>query len=91
MIDLSFLVPGVSYFLQALRWLIIIRILLSFFAQGSHHPIVLFINQTTEQILAPIRNRLPRGQGMMAMMDWSPLVALILIDVLRYVLIRMFG
>jgi YggT family protein len=91
MIDLSFLVLGLYYFLRALSWLIVIRILLSWFAPGSHHPIVLFIHQTTEQILAPIRNRLPRGQGMMAMMDWSPLVALILIDVLRYVLIRVFG
>lgn len=89
--DLSFLVLGVYYFLRFLSWLIVIRILLSWFVPGSHHPIVIFIIQTTEQILAPIRRMLPRGEGMMAMIDWSPLVALILIDVLRYVLIRMFS
>jgi len=91
MIDLSFLVIGIYYFLRALSWLIVIRILLSWFAPRSHHPIVVFIIQTTDQILVPIRNRLPRGQGMMGMIDWSPLVALILIDVLRYVLVRAFG
>ncbi|MGE3279185.1 MAG: YggT family protein [Candidatus Altimarinota bacterium] len=91
MIDLSFLILGIYYFLRALSWLIVVRIIIFWVAPGSSHPIALFIFQTTEHILGPIRQRLPRGEGAMAMFDWSPLVALILIDVLRYMLVRVFS
>lgn len=57
----------------------------------SHHPFVVFVVQTTEPIMSLIRNMMPRGRGAMGMIDWSPLIALILIDVLRYVVIRVFS
>lgn len=90
-IDLSFLVLGVYYFLRILSWLIIVRIILSWVAPTSHHPLALFVVQTSEQVIGPIRRMLPRGSGAMAMIDWSPLVALIAIDVLRYFLVRFFA
>ena len=90
-IDLSFLIIGVFYFLRILSWLIIIRVVISWVAPGSHNGFVVFVVQTTDTIIAPIRKMLPRGQGAMAMVDWSPLVALVLIDVVRYVIIRVFS
>lgn len=90
MVDLSFVILGVYYFLRILSWLIIVRIILSWVAPMSHHPLALFIVQTSEQVIAPIRSILPRGSGAMAMIDWAPLVALIAIDVLRYLLISYF-
>jgi YggT family protein len=90
MIDLTFLVLGIYYFLRVLTWLIIARIILSWVAPGSHHPIVQFIHQTTEQILGPIRRMIPRGSGVLGMIDFSPLIAILLIDVLRSILIYYF-
>jgi len=85
------LVLGIYYFLRILTWFIVIRIILSWVAPHSHNPIARFIVDTTEQILGPIRGLLPRGSGAMAMIDWSPLLALILIDLLSYWLISSFG
>lgn len=90
-IDLSFLIIGLYYFLRVLSFLIIARIILSWIAPMSRHPVAVFVVQTSEQIISPIRKRLPKGSGTMAMIDWSPLVALILVDLLRYGLIRMFA
>jgi len=89
-IDLSFLIIGVFYFLRVLSFLIIARIILSWVAPRSHNPIAILIVQTSEQVIAPIRRILPRGKGTMAMIDWSPLVALILIDIFRYWFISLF-
>ena len=91
MIDLSFLILGIYYFLRFLTWIIVIRIILSWVAPGSSNPIARFVIETSEQVLAPIRRVLPRGEGMMAMMDFSPLLALILIDLLSYWLISSFS
>ena len=82
---------GIVYFLKIVSWLIIIRVIISWVAPMSHHPFVIFVVQTTEVVIDPIRKMLPRGSGTMSMVDWSPLIALIVIDVLRYVIIRVFG
>ena len=57
----------------------------------SNHPLVIFIINTTEPIIAPIRKVLPGGNGAMAMIDWSPLVALILVDLARWGLVSFFS
>lgn len=90
MVDLSFVILGFYYFLRILSWLIIVRIILSWVAPMSHHPVAVFIVQTSEQVISPVRRILPRGSGAMAMIDWAPLVALIGIDVLRYILVSTF-
>ena len=87
MIDWSFLILGLVAFLRVLSFLIIVRVIISWIAPGSRHPLLNFVVQTTEAVIAPIRRSLPRPSGGMGMIDWSPLVALIAIDLLRYVLI----
>jgi YggT family protein len=66
------------------------RIILSFvipLMQGRVHPIVMNIydvlTQMTEPILAPIRRVLPT----FGMLDFSPLVAIILLQIIQVVLI----
>ncbi len=88
--SVSFYYVALIYFFRILSWLIVARVLVSWFAPGSRHPVVLFIKQTSEAVIAPVRNVLPKGSGSMAMVDWSPLVTLILLDILRYGLIKFF-
>lgn len=77
--DLSFLILGLMFFLDALSWVIIISILASWIAPMSHNPILIFLNETTNSVLAPIRKMVPPTGGF----DWSPLIAIILLDILR--------
>lgn len=91
MIDWSFLLLGLISFLRILSFLIIVRVIISWIAPRSHHPVVVFVIQTTEVVVSPIRNLLPRGSGAMAMIDWSPLVALIALDLLRYFMIGLLN
>ncbi|MCC7447403.1 MAG: YggT family protein [Anaerolineae bacterium] len=53
--------------------LILARILISWFPIDPYNPIVQFLHQATEPILAPVRRRLPQ----MGMFDFSPMVVLI--------------
>ena len=90
MIDLSFLVYGINLFFRVLVWLIFARILISWILPTANGPIVMFIFDTTEQILRPIRNLLPKGTGALAMIDWSPLIAIVAIDLLRGLVLSIF-
>ena len=90
MLDFSFFFIGVDLFLRLLVWLIIGRIILSWVAPGAQGPVARFLTDVTEPVLGFIRNRLPRGNGAMAMMDFSPLIAVIAIDILRGFLMQMF-
>jgi YggT family protein len=47
--------------------------------------IVAFIYQATEPILAPIRRVLPPTSGV----DWSPLIAMLLLGVILRVVVRL--
>jgi YggT family protein len=73
---------------------ILARIILSMIIPamgGQVHPIVLniadLLNQITEPILGPIRRVLPT----VGMLDFSPLVAIILLQVIQWVVIRSLG
>jgi len=61
---------------------ILIRVILSWVRFDPYHPVSVFIYQVTEPVLAPIRRFLPS----MGMIDFSPLVALVLIQVVQAVL-----
>jgi len=59
-------------------WLLLIaRVVLSWTSPGGGGGLVAFVYQATEPILAPIRRLLPPAGGM----DWSPLVAMLLLGV----------
>jgi YggT family protein len=84
----------VFFFTQVLRqtvdtffWvyniLIFARVILSWIRPGGYNPwvaqITELIYQLTEPVLAPIRERLPGGM----MLDFSPFIAMILLDFIR--------
>ncbi|RUO55241.1 YggT family protein [Pseudidiomarina homiensis] len=68
----------ITQFLQLLFWIVIIRALLSWFAQG-YNPMMAILVQLTEPFLAPIRRIIPPIGGL----DLSVLVLVIAIQALR--------
>lgn len=57
-------------------------IITSFVAQSSHHPAILLINQLAEPVMAPFRRLLPPMGGL----DFSPMIALAALYVIRILL-----
>lgn len=67
------------WLLATVIWLLlIVRVVLSFTNPMGGGGIVAFVYQATEPILAPIRRVLPPTGGI----DWSPLVAMLLLGVI---------
>jgi len=64
---------------------ILIRVILSWVRFDPYHPVSVLIHQVTEPVLAPIRRFLPST----GMIDFSPLIALVLIQVVQVVLSRL--
>jgi YggT family protein len=54
---------------------IFIRVIISWIGMDPRNPLVVFLNDITEPILAPIRQFMPR----MGMLDLSPMVAIFLL------------
>ena len=61
---------------------ILARVLLSWFRVDPYHPAVAFLYQITEPILRPLRNVIPP----LGMMDISPIVAMLLIGIIRRII-----
>ena len=68
---------------QLLVLLVIVSVILSFF-MDPYHPIRRAIDGVVEPMLAPIRRIVP----LVGMLDFSPLVLIILIQLLSNILIR---
>jgi YggT family protein len=77
-----------AHFLQLLVYrlwdLILARVLLSWLSPTGGGALAAFVYQATEPLLAPIRRVLPPTAGI----DWSPLVAMLLIGVIVRLLSR---
>ena len=68
-----------DYLFVALSIAILGRVILSWVSVEPYHPIVVILNQITEPFLAPLRRYIPP----VGMMDITPIVAIILIQVLQ--------
>ena len=73
-----------EYILWAYSWILLGRLVISFFNVDQGNPIVRFLYATTEPVLAPLRRRLPRYGGF----DLSPLIAWLGILFLQRFLVR---
>lgn len=79
--DIGIWIRAIGY---TLYFAILARVIVSWILPGrTDNPIVAFIIQITDPILAPIRRVLPQ----MGMFDLSPMVALILLTVIIQVLL----
>jgi len=63
--------------------LIIIRAILTWFPISPYNPAVSVLNQLTEPILAPLRRIIPR----IGMIDITPLVAIIILQIISQLLL----
>lgn len=67
-------------------WVLLARVLVSWLPVDPYHPAVRLLRDLTEPVLAPIRRRLPPMAGI----DYSPVVAFLLIMVAQQVVLRLF-
>jgi YggT family protein len=67
-----------------LWFMLIIRVVLSWTNPRGGGGLTAFVYQMTEPFLAPIRRMLPPTSGV----DWSPLIAMLLLGVIVRVLVR---
>lgn len=82
MVITNIVVNFVEILAQVLTWAIIIRALLSWFSIGGAQPLFRLLIEITEPVLVPIRRVLP-GVGMI---DFSPLIAILLIQFIGQIL-----
>lgn len=73
--------------LNIYQFILLVRVLMSWFRPDPYNPIVKLLYDLTEPVLRPIREALPRT----GMMDFSPLVAFLLIFALQRLLIILLG
>lgn len=81
---MTFLIVLVRTLIQVLTLIIFVDIILSYF-MAPYHPVRQFLDRIVEPMLAPIRRVVPP----MGMIDFSPLILLILIQVLGQFLIQL--
>ncbi len=79
---MNYILDFIDFLFYAFYLAILARVILSWFRFDPYHPLSLFLHQVTEPILAPIRRLLPPT----GMIDFSPLVALLLLQVVQIVI-----
>jgi YggT family protein len=75
----------VILFAYVLSLAIFVRAILSWFQMDPRSPLIQALDSITEPILEPIRRVMPR----LGMIDFSPLVAILLLNAIGQVLARM--
>ena len=79
---MTFLFNFLELLCEVLTLAIFIRVILSWFSPGQTNMLTNLLYQVTEPILAPLRRIIPR----VGMLDFSPLVAIILLQLITYLL-----
>jgi YggT family protein len=80
---LEFILNILLTFITIMQFAIIGRAIMSWFDRGMRNPISQILVQLTEPIIAPIRRFVPQA----GMIDFSPLVALLILLVIRQMLL----
>jgi YggT family protein len=83
----GYLSTFINLFIQILTFAIVGRALMSWFSPGFTNPVARFLYEITEPMLSPIRRILPRA----GMFDFSPIVALVLLQLLGGLIRRGLG
>lgn len=71
-----------SGLLNFYMWIVVVRVVASWFHVNPYNPLVQFLHRITEPALGPIRRRLPRALWT-AGLDFSPLILILLILIVR--------
>jgi len=79
------IVQVVNIIFEVLIWLIIVRCILSFVHHDPYQPLIRFVYDVTEPIMAPFRRLIPAAGGM----DFSPIVVLLALTLLQGLVTRL--
>ena len=75
---MEFLFNLIRYLCQVLTLVIIARVIVSWFSPSPTNMLAIILYQVTDPLLAPLRRIIPR----VGMFDFTPLVAIILLQLL---------
>jgi YggT family protein len=78
-----FIVNLISFLTNLIVWLVIIYVILGYFL-NPYHPVMEFLKRLVSPMLDPIRRLMPQT----GMLDFSPLVLLILVQLIGKLLIE---
>ena len=81
---MEFLVRFVDLLVTALIIAIVLRAILSWFVPQGDHPVVRVLRDATDPLIVPLRRVIPS----IGMLDISPFVAIILLQVVKEIVIR---
>ncbi|MBR3928571.1 MAG: YggT family protein [Clostridia bacterium] len=87
---LSIIGTGIYYFLTVIETAIFLRSILSWFVD-PYSRILQLLYAITEPFVAPVRALLSRFTGDMPMVDFSPMLAWLLISVVKQVFLVVIG
>lgn len=79
------LIPYVRTAFQVFDWLIIIRVLLSWIPHNPYNPVLKFIYEITEPVLAPFKKIIGIRPGI----DFSPIIAIFALRMVEYLVIML--
>jgi YggT family protein len=66
-------------------FLILARVFLTWTNISPYHPVAQWVFRLTEPILSPIRSMMPQT----GMLDWSPMIAMFLVIILRQIVVTL--
>ena len=81
---MNLLIQIISFISQALILLVIISVILSY-VMDRYHPVRRWVDSVVEPMLMPIRRVVP----LVGMLDFSPLVLILLIQLISSLIIRL--
>ena len=86
---------AVDLVLKIFEFALLARVLLSWLPISRGNKLVGFLYMITEPVLEPIRNMLNKSKllnnSMLSMIDFSPIVAFLLVDVVRNIVIMILS
>lgn len=80
------LYTAIDTFIEILEFLILVRIILSWFRVGTYNPIFRVIYELTEPILSLARNLIYKIGINTGMFDFSPIVAVLILRIIQIII-----
>ncbi len=81
---MQFIIYFINLLVQVLSLLVIAHVILSYF-MSPYHPVRQVVDSVVEPLLSPIRRIMPQT----GMLDFSPMVLIILLQVVARLLVRL--
>ncbi|ABR48952.1 protein of unknown function YGGT [Alkaliphilus metalliredigens QYMF] len=83
------IVEALDYLARIMNILILIRVLFTWINPNPHSTFVRLVNSVTEPILVPVRHLIYNVFGYSGMLDFSPILAIFLINIINSALVRL--